>query len=114
MGVTEEGTSMSDENTTFLIVAYKKRWAFFVLSITLSRGVTAMKKNIFIRSFLLLMHRIASFRFQAFYYSSFDRRIFLSEAACTRSDNRIFMPDPEWARERVADHLGFLFRNRTR
>jgi FkbM family methyltransferase len=60
-----------------------------------------------------LMERIASFGFQAYCYSPLDRRIFSSDEACTRSDNRIYIRDPDWARQRVADHPGFRFRNRT-
>ena len=61
----------------------------------------------------VLMDRIAGLGFQAFCYSPLDRRIFSADPACTRSDNRIYLRDPDWAKERVADHPGFRFRNRT-
>jgi FkbM family methyltransferase len=61
----------------------------------------------------VLMDRIAGFGFQASCYSPLGRRIFTSDTARTRSDNRIYIRDPDWARERVASHPGFRFRNRT-
>ena len=61
----------------------------------------------------VLMDRLSGLGFQAFCYSPLDRRIFSSDKACARSDNRIYLRDPEWARERVLDHPGFRFRDRT-
>ena len=61
----------------------------------------------------VLTDRIAGLGFEAFCYSPFDRRIFSSDTAFNRSDNRIYIRDPDWARERVANHPGFRFRNRT-
>jgi FkbM family methyltransferase len=61
----------------------------------------------------VLMDRIADFGFQALCYSPFDRRIFSSDPACGRSDNRIYLRDPEWAGGRVRDHPGFRFWDRT-
>ena len=61
----------------------------------------------------LLMDRIAGLGFEAFCYSPFDRRIFSSDTAFDRSDNRVYIRDPGWARKRVADHPGFRFRKRT-
>jgi FkbM family methyltransferase len=61
----------------------------------------------------VLMDRIDGFGFQAFCYSPFNRRIFSSGKACARSDNRIYLRDPGWARERVTEHPGFRFRDRT-
>jgi len=61
----------------------------------------------------VLMDHIAGFGFQAFCYSPLDRRIFMSEKGCNSSDNRIYIRDPGWARERVANHPGFRFRDKT-
>ena len=61
----------------------------------------------------VLMDRLSGLGFQAFCYSPLDRRIFSSDKDCARSDNRIYLRDPDWARERVTLHPGFRFRNRT-
>jgi len=61
----------------------------------------------------VLMDRIVGFGFQAFCYSPFDRRIFSSDKACNPSDNLIYIRDPDWARERVTNHPGFRFRDKT-
>lgn len=61
----------------------------------------------------LLMDRIAGLGFESFCYSPFDRRIFSSDKALSRSDNRVYIRDADWVRKRVADHPGFRFRNRT-
>jgi len=61
----------------------------------------------------ILMERITGFGFRSFCYSPLDRRIFSSDTASSRSDNLIYLRNPDWARDRVADHPGFLYRNRT-